>query len=65
MPKTTTIQIAVTSEDDVDPSDICGVLNQLIDVGLSDARDTVDDPNLDNPQAKLAVAIEIGEPTAV
>lgn len=65
MTKTTIIQIEVTSADDVSPEDICSVINQLLNVGLADASDTVEDPNLDNDQAKLAVAITLGEPTAV
>lgn len=64
MPKTL-IQIEVEHKRGVAPEDICGVLNQLINVGLADAADSAADPNIDNPQAELATELTIGEPTAV
>ncbi|MGD9950801.1 MAG: hypothetical protein AB7U29_20365 [Desulfobulbus sp.] len=56
---------APRSEDMPDGGDICGMLNALINTGLSDAQDTLDDPDIENEQAQLACAVNIHQPEFV
>ena len=62
--KTTRITLDVTHPDDIQPDEVAAAINRMLDVGLSDAQDTVGDLDLDNPDARLAVSLEIGQPTA-
>lgn len=56
---------APKSEGMPDGEDICGMLNTLINSGLADAQDTVDDPDIENKQAELACAVNIHQPECV
>jgi hypothetical protein len=62
--KTTRITLDVVHPGDIQPDEVAGAINNLLNVGLSDAQDTVADEDLDNPDARLAVSLEIGQPIA-
>ena len=62
--KTTRITLEVVHPDDVQPDEVAAAINSLLDVGLSDAQDTVADEDLVTPDARLALSLEIGQPIA-
>lgn len=45
--------------------DVLKALSDLVDVGLADARSTVDDEDLDHTDAERALRLDIGPPTLV
>ena len=63
--KTTRITLDVVHPDDVQPDEVAAAINTLLNVGLSDAQDTVADEELDNSEARLAVSLQIAQPIAV
>ena len=57
--KTTRITLDVGHPDDMQPDEVAAAINTLLNVGLSDAQDTVADEELDNSEARLAVSLQI------
>jgi hypothetical protein len=62
--KATRITLDVAHPDDIQPDEVATAINHLLNVGLSDAQDTVAGDSLDNSDARLAVSLVIGQPTA-
>lgn len=62
--KTTRVRLEVVHPDDIQPDEVAAAINRLLNVGLSDAQDTVDDGELDNPDARMAISLQIGQPFA-
>ena len=62
---TTLITLEVLHPDEVQPDEVAAAINSLLNVGLSDAQDTADDEDLDSADARRALSLEIGQPTAM
>ena len=62
--ETTRIIVPVQHADDIAADEVAAAINQLLDVGFADAQDTAKDPDIDNPDAERAAALDIGQPAA-
>lgn len=54
-------RLEVEAPDNTDADEIGGVLNSLINIGLSDASYTVED-GIESEEAELALKLDIGNP---
>ena len=57
--------IEVSHPDDVMPDEVADALNRMFDDGLADAQDVASDEELNNPDAQLAIKLNIGQPSLV
>lgn len=60
--KSTNINFNVKHPSLINPSEVCSLMSKLIDVGLADARDSAEDPDLagECDEAKLVLQLDIG-----
>lgn len=59
------VTIEVKAPNSVQPDEVAGAINKIIDVGFADAQETNDDKELANEDSQLASSLDIGQPSAV
>ena len=57
------VLIDILAPDDITDDEVLTAVNQMLDVGAADAKDTAEDEDIDNPDAEVASRLEVGHPT--